>query len=69
MSDDDHLTELRGDYFTQLRHVNALADELDVEYDKLSRLEAALIAEQNRRQSPLENYIGSLSPTSSEQQP
>lgn len=58
------MSELEEDYLTQLKHVNALQDELDVEYDKLSRLEAALIAERNRRQSPLENYIGALGSTS-----
>ncbi len=68
MSDDDRLNELRGDYLTQLRHVNSMADELEVEQDKLLRLEAALIAEQNRQQSPLQNHIGSLSATSTEGQ-
>jgi len=57
---DERLQELEGDYLTQLKHVSALTSELEVEQDKLRRLENALMAERNKRQSHLENYIGSL---------
>lgn len=47
MSDDAYV-ELETDYLAQLRHVNSLATELEVEEDKLYRLEAALIVARNR---------------------